>query len=180
MIDPAKNPLGIRGLAHDTEKNVKESAQHFRDSLATHRPWIPNFSKNRPKPLTDLLGKGREFTWDQICEDAVKKAHWPGKPLSLFIVPPDPDRTILSCMSMPSQFAKTGGSVCTSRIWSETGPSRKPPLLPTHWIPLTNVQQGPSQNYPIYDRENFWPLFEGLRNWRHLMRNTTQPRHGDH
>ena len=58
--------------------------------LGYHRPWIPNFSKIA-KPLTDLLGKGREFAWDQICEDAVKKLI--GLVISEpVIVPPDPDR----------------------------------------------------------------------------------------
>ena len=30
------------------------------------------------------------------------------------------------------------------------------------------------QNYPIYDRE-LLAIVRGLRNWRHLMRNTTHP-----
>jgi len=70
--------------------------------LGYHHPWIPNFSKIA-KPLTDLLGKGREFVWDQICKDAVKKLIGlvTSEPV---IVPPDPNRQFILYVDA-SQFA---------------------------------------------------------------------------
>jgi len=57
MIDPAKNRRHQKiGPPH--LKNVKEVRSTL-GLLGYHRPWIPNFSKIA-KPLTDLLGKGRE------------------------------------------------------------------------------------------------------------------------
>jgi len=86
MIDPAKI-VGIRNWP-TTLKNVKEVHSTL-GLLGYHCPWIPNFSKIA-KPLTDLLGKGKEFVWDQVCEDAVRKLIGlvTSEPI---IVPPDPD-----------------------------------------------------------------------------------------
>src|SRR5712672_4748494 len=86
MIDPAKI-AGIRDWP-TTLKNVKEVRSTL-GLLGYHCPWIPNFSKIA-KPLMDLLGKGREFAWDQVCEDAVRKLIGlvTSEPV---IIPPDPD-----------------------------------------------------------------------------------------
>jgi len=99
MIDPAKI-AGIKDWP-TTLKNVKEVRSTL-GLLGYHRPWIPNFSKIA-KPLTDLLGKGQELAWDQVCEDAVRKLIGLVT-LEPVIVPPDPDRQFILYVNA-SQFA---------------------------------------------------------------------------
>src|SRR6267154_614221 len=164
MIDPAKI-AGIKDWP-TTLKNVKEVRSTL-GLLGYHRPWIPNFSKIA-KPLTDLLGKGREFAWDQICEDAVKKLIGlvTSEPV---IVPPDPDRQFILYVDA-SQFAT--GTVLYQPDLERTDHHGNPLLWPIGFHSQTFNKA--EQNYPIYDRE-LLAIVRGLRNWRHLMRNTTHP-----
>jgi len=85
------------------------------------------------------------------------------------IVPPDPDRQFILYVddhsSQPEQFY-------TNRTWSE------PTVVATPssglWDSIPRHLNKAEQNYPIYDRE-LLAIVRGLRNWRHLMRNTTHP-----
>jgi len=164
MIDPAK----IAGIKNwpTMLKNVKEVRSTL-GLLGYHRPWIPNFSKIA-KPLTDLLGKGREFAWDQVCEDAVKKLIGlvTSEPV---IVPPDPDRQFILYVDA-SQFAT--GAVLYQPDLERTDRRGNPLLRPLGFHSQTFNKA--KQNYPIYDRE-LLAIIRGLRNWRHLLRNTTHP-----
>jgi len=99
MIDPAK----IAGITDwpTTLKSVKEVRSTL-GLLGYHCPWIPNFAKIA-KPLTDLLQKGRAFTWDQLCEDAVRRLI--GLVTSeLVLVPPDTNEQFILYVDA-SQFA---------------------------------------------------------------------------
>jgi len=143
MIDPAKI-AGIRDWP-TTLKNVKEVRSTL-GLLGYHRPWIPNFSKIA-KPLMDLLGKGREFAWDQICEDAVKKLIGlvTSEPV---IVPPDPDQQFILYVDA-SQFAT--GTILYQPDLERTDHHRNPLLRPIGFHLQTFNKA--EQNYPIYDRE---------------------------
>src|SRR5712672_3716053 len=164
MIDPAKL-AGIRDWP-TTLKNVKEVRSTL-GLLGYHCPWIPNFSKIA-KPLTDLLGKGREFAWDQVCEDAVKKLIGlvTSEPV---IIPPDPDRQFILYVDA-SQFAT--GAVLYQPDLERTDHRGNPLLRPLGFHSQTFNKA--EQNYPIYDRE-LLAIICGLRNWRHLLRNTAHP-----
>jgi len=125
--------------------------------LGYHRPWIPNFSKIA-KPLTDLLGKGREFAWDQVCEDAVKKLIGlvTSEPV---IVPPDPDQQFILYVDA-SQF--TTGAVLYQPDLERTDHRGNPLLRPLGFHSQTFNKA--KQNYPIYNRE-LLAIIRGLRNW---------------
>src|SRR5712672_693497 len=164
MIDPAKL-AGIRDWP-TTLKNVKEVRSTL-GLLGYHRPWILNFSKIT-KPLMDLLGKGREFAWDQICEDAVKKLLGLVTSESV-MVPLDPNRQFILYVDV-SQFAT--GAVLYQPDLERTDHRGNPLLRPLGFH--SQMFNKAEQNYPIYDRE-LLAIIRGLRNWRHLMRNTTHP-----
>jgi len=134
-----------------TLKNVKEVRSTL-GLLGYHRPWIPNFSKIA-KPLTDLLGKGREFAWDQVCEDAVKKliglvTSEPG------IVPPDPTDSFILYVDA-SQFAT--GAVLYQPDLERTDPSRKPPLE-TPWASTPKRSIKPNRT-TLFTTGSYWQLF---------------------
>jgi len=154
MINPAKI-MGIRNWP-TMLKNVKEVRSTL-GLLGYHRPWIPNFSKIA-KPLMDLLGKGREFAWDQNCEEAIWKLIGliTSEPV---IVPLDPDRQFILYVDT-SQFAM--GAILyqpnTERVDRHGNPLLRP--LGFHSQTFNKAEQ----NYPIYDRE-LLGIMRGLRNW---------------
>jgi len=164
MINLAK----IAGIKNwpTTLKNVKEVRSTL-GLLGYHCPWIPNFSKIA-KPLMDLLGKGREFAWDQICKDAIKKLIGlvTSEPV---MVPLDPNRQFILYVDV-SQFAT--GAVLYQPDLERTDHRGNPLLRPLGFH--SQMFNKAEQNYPIYDRE-LLAIICGLRNWRHLMRNTMHP-----
>jgi len=85
-----------------TTLNTVKEVRSTLGLLGYHHPWIPNFAKIA-KPLTDLLQKGRAFTWDKLCEDVVRTLI--GLVVSEpVIVPPDTNEQFILYVDA-SQFA---------------------------------------------------------------------------
>jgi hypothetical protein len=99
MIDPAK----IAGIKEwpTTLKNIKEVRSTL-GLIGCHHPWIPNFTQIA-KPLTDLLKKGKEFTWEKAQSQAINQLIGlvTSEPV---IVPPNPDQQFILYIDA-SQFA---------------------------------------------------------------------------
>jgi len=103
-----------------------------------------------------------------ICEDTVRKLIGlvTSEPV---IVPPDPERQFILYIDA-SQFAT--GTVLYQPDQEQVDHCGNPLLRPLgfHSQTFNKVEQ----NYPIYDRE-LLRIIRGLRNWCHLLRNTTHP-----
>jgi RNase H-like domain found in reverse transcriptase/Integrase zinc binding domain len=164
MNDPAK----ITGIKEwlTTLKTIKEVRSTL-GLLGYHQPWIPNFTQIT-KPLTDLLQKGKEFTWDATCETAVKRLIRlvMSEPV---LVLPDPDQQFILYVDA-SQFAT--GAILYQADKERTNKRGDPLLRPIGFHSQTFTKT--EQNYPIYDWE-LLAVIRGLWTWRHLLRNTTTP-----
>jgi hypothetical protein len=143
MIDPAKIARIKEWLT--TLKTIKEVRSTLR-LLGYYRPWIPNFAWIA-KPLTDLLQKGKEFTWDATCEAAVRRLIGLVTSEPVLILP-DPNQQFILYVDT-SQFATR--AILYHANKEQTNKQGDPLLRPIGFHSQTFTKT--EQNYPIYDQE---------------------------